>query len=62
VLTSGNATSLSVPGYSKYDVAVKQCSISMCIDYGALGALMRSASRTSDGDEVTFNFDLDRSG
>jgi hypothetical protein len=58
VLTSGDATSLSVPGYSGYQVSVKQCGIVNCIDYGSFGALMTSASRTSDGDGVTFNFDL----
>ena len=58
VLSSGNVTSLSVPGYSGYEVSVKQCGISSCIDYGSNGATMTSASRTSDGDEITFNFDL----
>lgn len=58
VLSSGNVTSLSVPGYSGYEVSVKQCGISGCIDYGSNGAVMTSASRTSDGDGITFNFDL----
>jgi hypothetical protein len=60
VLTAGDATSLSVPGYSGHEVSVKQCGIVNCIDYGSFGALMTSASRTSagNGDRVTFNFDV----
>jgi hypothetical protein len=62
VLSSGDVTSLSVPGYSGYQVSVKQCGISGCIDYGSNGATMTSASRTSDGDTISFDFDLSGPG
>jgi hypothetical protein len=54
VLSSGDVTEFSVPGYSGYEVSVKQCGISNCIDFGANGVLMTSASRTSDGNLVSF--------
>jgi hypothetical protein len=55
-LTSGSVTSLTVPGYSGFDVSVKQCGISNCGGFGALGVLTTGASRTSDGNDITFSF------
>jgi hypothetical protein len=62
VLSSGDVASFTVPGYSGYEVSVKQCGISNCIDYGANGVSMTSASRTSDGDSVSFAFGGNLSG
>jgi PEP-CTERM motif len=62
VLTSGDIADFTVPGYSGYAVSVKQCGLSNCIDYGANGVLMTSASRTSDGGDVSFTFGSDLSG
>jgi hypothetical protein len=62
VLSSGDVTKFTVPGYSGYEVSVKQCGIPSCIDQGANGALMTSASRSSDGDSISFSFGGDLSG
>jgi hypothetical protein len=62
VLSSGDVTELSVPGYSGYEVSVKQCGISNCINFGANGVLTTSASRTSDGNSVSFNLGDDLNG
>jgi hypothetical protein len=56
VLSSGDVTKFTVPGYAGYEVSVKQCGIPTCIDHGANGALMTSASRSSDGDSISFSF------
>jgi PEP-CTERM motif len=61
-LTSGNVTSFTAPGYSGVGVSVKQCGISNCGGLGANGALATGASRTSDGDNVSFSFGSDLSG
>jgi hypothetical protein len=58
-LTSGDVTSITVPGYSGFDVSVKQCGISNCGGLGADGVLATSASRTADGSEITFSFGND---
>jgi hypothetical protein len=62
-LTSGDVTSFTVPGYSGFDVAVKQCAISTCAGLGGTaGVLTTGASRTSDGNDITFSFGSDLIG
>jgi PEP-CTERM motif len=61
-LSSGDVVKFTVPNYSGLEVSVKQCGILSCIDQGANGVLMTSASRSSDGDSVSFSFGADFSG
>jgi len=58
-LTSGDVIGLTVPGYAGLDVAVKQCGIPGCGGSGANGVSVASASRTSDGNLITFGFGND---
>jgi PEP-CTERM motif-containing protein len=50
-------TEFSAPGYAPYEVAAKQCGISNCGGSGADGILTTSASRSTDGNSVSFFFD-----
>ena len=61
-LTSGDVALLSVPGYSGFEVSVKQCGISNCGGSGANGVLTTSASRTLEGNWISFAFGGDLSG
>ena len=61
-LSSGDVTEFSAPGYAPYEVAVKQCGIPGCGGSGANGVSTSGASRTSDGNEISFFFDGDLSG
>jgi hypothetical protein len=61
-LTSGDVTEFTVPGYSGVGVTVKQCGISNCGGSGANGVLTTSASRSLDGDDISFLFAGDLSG
>jgi PEP-CTERM motif len=61
-LTSGDVTEFSAPGYAPYEVAVKECGISGCGGSGSDGVSAASASRTSDGNWISFFFDGDLSG
>jgi hypothetical protein len=61
-LSSGDVVKFTVPGYSRYEVSVKQCGILTCIDQGEDGAVMTSASRSSDGDSISFSFGGNLSG
>jgi hypothetical protein len=56
VLTSGDVTALTVDGYSGHDVSVKQCSFAGCENVSTNGAQATSASRTTDGNDITFSF------
>jgi hypothetical protein len=55
-LASGSVTAFSITGYSTFGASVKECGISNCGGTGAMGVLATSASRSSDGDEITFDF------
>jgi hypothetical protein len=61
-LSSGDVTEFSVPGYGGYEVAVKQCGIPGCGGSGANGVSTTSASRSSDGDSISFVFGDDLFG
>jgi hypothetical protein len=61
-LSSGDVTEFSAPGYAGLEVAVKQCGISGCGGSGANGVLAGSASRSSDGNLISFTFDGDLIG
>jgi hypothetical protein len=61
-LSSGDVTKFSVPGYGGYDVAVKQCGIPGCGGSGANGVSTTTASRSSDGNWISFAFGGDLSG
>ena len=61
-LSSGDVTEFSAPGYAGFEVAVKQCGISGCGGSGANGVSATSASRSSDGDLISFSFDGDLIG
>jgi hypothetical protein len=55
-LTSGDVTAIAISGYSGFQASVKECGISNCGGSGANGVLATSASRSSDGDVITFDF------
>jgi hypothetical protein len=61
-LSSGDVAEFSASGYAPYKVAVKQCGIPGCGGSGANGVSTTSASRTSDGNWISFFFDGDLSG
>lgn len=52
----GSVTAFAITGYSTFGTSVKECGISNCGGTGANGVLATSASRSSDGDEITFDF------
>jgi hypothetical protein len=55
-LTSGSLSAIAISGYSGFEASVKECGISNCGGSGANGVLAASASRSSDGDLITFDF------
>ncbi len=55
-LTSGDVTGFSATGWAGFEVAVKECGISICGGSGANGVSSTGATRSSDGDIVTFSF------
>jgi PEP-CTERM motif len=55
-LTSGSVAAFAISGYSGFQASVKECGISNCGGSGANGVLATSASRSSDGDVITFDF------
>jgi hypothetical protein len=55
-LSSGDVTSLTVAGFSGFDVAAKQCSFAGCFAVATNGIAANSASRSADGDLITFSF------
>lgn len=55
-LTSGSVAAFSIFGYSTVDTFVKVCGISGCGGSGANGLAPTSASRSSSGDEISFDF------
>lgn len=61
-LSSGDITEFSVGGYSGIWASVKQCGIPGCTGSGADGVPTTGASRTPDGNWISFFFDSDLSG
>jgi PEP-CTERM motif len=61
-LTSGDVTGFSAFGYTPLEVAVKQCGIANCGGSGANGELASSATRSENGDVVSFFFNGDLVG
>lgn len=55
-LTSGSITAFAISGYAAFGASVKECGISNCAGSEANGVLATSASRSSDGDTITFDF------
>lgn len=55
-LTSGSISAFTISSYDTFQTSVKECGISDCGGSGANGVLATSASRSSDGDELTFDF------
>jgi hypothetical protein len=55
-LTSGDVAEFTAPGYAPFEVSVKECGLSICGGVGANGVLAESASRSSDGNDITFDF------
>lgn len=55
-LTSGSVTSFSIAGYVGFETFVKVCGINLCRGSGANGIAATDARRSSDGDQITFNF------
>ena len=55
-LTSGSVTAFTVEGWSGFEAFVKECGISGCGGSGANGVGASLASRSSNGDEITFLF------
>jgi hypothetical protein len=54
-VTSGSVTGLTVSGYSGLDVSVKTCT-AVCIGASTGGTGVTGASRSADGDSITFSF------
>jgi hypothetical protein len=55
-LSSGDLAEFSASGYTPYEVAVKQCGISVCGGSGADGVLTTAATRSSDGNWISYFF------
>ncbi|MBC9878977.1 PEPxxWA-CTERM sorting domain-containing protein [Bradyrhizobium sp. INPA01-394B] len=55
-LTAGSVAAFGINGYSGYQASVKECGISICGGSGANGVLATSASRSSNGNLITFDF------
>jgi hypothetical protein len=55
-LTAGSISAFTLSGYSGFATWVKECGISNCGGSGADGVLATDASRSSDGDAITFDF------
>jgi hypothetical protein len=53
-LTSGNVVAISLPGYAGFDTAVKSCNQTSCTE--GTGVAPDTASRSGDGNTVTFDF------
>ena len=54
-LSAGDVTALTVGGFSGFDVSAKQCSFAGCFAVLTDGIAATSASRTADGDGITFS-------
>lgn len=56
-LTSGSVSELTFGGYSGFNVSVKQCSSGACENFnGSAGVAATSASRSSDGSTVMYDW------
>jgi hypothetical protein len=57
-LNSGSAdvSALTFGGYSGFDVSVKQCSFATCENFTTAGVAASSVSRSSDGNNITYDF------
>lgn len=55
-LASGNIASITITGYSTFETFVKVCGIAGCGGSGANGIAPTSASRSVDGNDVSFDF------
>jgi hypothetical protein len=55
-LTSGSVTAFTIEGWSGFEMFVKECGISGCGGSGANGVGATLASRSSNGNEITFVF------
>jgi len=51
-LSSGDVAQIALPGYAPFDTAVKSCNNTVCIE--GLGTPPDTATRSSDGDVVSF--------
>jgi PEP-CTERM motif len=57
-LTSGIVQSMALVGFEGFDTYVKQCGISGCGGSGSNGLAAASASRSANGEEITFVFSV----
>ena len=55
-LTSGSVSAFTLTNYSGVDTFVKECGIAGCGGTGANGVAATSASRSADGDQITWTF------
>ena len=55
-LTSGSISAFTISGYGNFQTFVKLCGISGCGGSGANGIAASDARRSSDGDQITFDF------
>jgi hypothetical protein len=55
-LTGGNVSSLTLGGYSGFDVSVSQCSDVNCENFNTAGIAATSASRSADGSQIKYAF------
>ena len=55
-LTSGSVSAFTVSGYGDFQTFVKECGIAGCGGSGANGLTATDAQRSSDGDQITFDF------
>jgi hypothetical protein len=54
-LSAGDVTGLTVAGFSGFDVSAKQCSFAGCFAVATNGIAATSASRSANGDLITFS-------
>jgi hypothetical protein len=55
-LASGSITAITISGYSSFETFVKVCGITGCGGSGANGIVPTSASRSVDGNDISFDF------
>ena len=55
-LTSGSLSAFTITGYGSFETFVKVCGISACGGSGANGLVATDASRSADGDRISFDF------
>ncbi len=59
-VTGDNVAEVSLPGFAGFDTAVKTCNVAACVE--GTGVAPTTASRSTDGDIVSFLWNMEFSG